>query len=486
VIDRPVSAEDVVRRRRPLVPQRTMTGYAAAVQTLTAPADWPSFERQIIQVDPQEQRLTIQDRATGGWLWLSPLRTSPRSEDTGVVPAQFLGHRLLVLHRDVLHLLSPVDRGLVWALPLGPETVDQHHAALTQVPSRLLDPQDDPFGEFGLFGPVGESGPLAAAHEDFLILNARRRITAIDPRNGRELWHRDGLPPYALVAASRTHVFVHDPNTSAAFAFRGIDGQPVEAPQLDQRLERTLVLRGSDAITLEAGPGLKLFNLTTSKTLLRRVDVLTGVERWQAAFRAGTVVGLLSPGFAVAVLPVDNRKSGQRPVAVIDLDTGRQQIFAGMTDAADAASFLAFSDAERLYVLADSGGTGSYHYGDSLAALDVTGNLFVWERSTGDLLWRRPIEELNLVFDRFAEAPMLIFLARQWEMLGNANYTRLRLLLLDKQTGAVLHESNGPSLFSGFHGVEITAPDETVELTSYNLRLKFVPAPADASVHAQR
>jgi outer membrane protein assembly factor BamB len=473
----PVSAEALVRRRQPLVPQRTMTSYAASVQSVSSPIPWPSLRRQTIQIDPQEQRLTVQDRQTGEWLWLAPLRTSARSEDSGSVPVAFLGHRLLILHRQVLHLVSPFERKLVWTQSLARDSAGGDHGFTQRLPRRLIDPADDYLEEYGLLSAELETGAIALANEDVVVLTGRRRITAHDPRTGRELWRRDGLPGYSTILGSQSHVFVVDDVTSAATAYRAFDGQRIDMTKLDERLQRTLAFQGDDCITLEAGKGLRLFNLSTSRTLLRRVDPVSLGERWQIAFKPQTSVGLLAPGLAIAVQPAENRRGALRPVTLIDLETGAQRSLTGLPTRGD--SYHAFCDADRIYLIAEDGGSGHYHYGDSLAALDVSGELFVWDRHTGDRLWQRTVDELNLVFDRFADTPLLIFLARNWETLGSANFTKLRLLLLDKQTGAVLHESEGPSLFAGFHGVEISAPDETVELTSYNLRLKFVPATAE-------
>jgi outer membrane protein assembly factor BamB len=474
--DVPVSALDEVRRHRPLVPQRVSTSYAAAVQAVAPAEPLPFFQRIHLQIDSQEQRLTMQDRATGRWTWLAPLRTGAQSADAGHAPTEFLGHRALVLHRGVLQLLSLPDQRIVWTRPLERALGVGEAVVNNRQPPMLHDPNSELFSEYGVTVPGKDSGPIAVANEHAIVMAGSRTLTAFDPTSGRELWRREGLSPYVTVVGSSELVIVHDHSTSSAKAYRDFDGRAVEIPKLDDLLSRTLAFRGRDAITLEAGPGFRLLDLTAGKTVLRRVDPVTQTERWQAAFRPRTVVGLLTPGLAIAVQSPE-RRGKTRAVTLIDLDTGRQHPLAALQTENTDGNLFAFCDADRIYVACVEGNSGGYHYGDSLSTLDITGELCVWDRHTGDRLWQRTVDELNLVYDRFADSPVLILMARNWEMLGNANFTKLRLLLLDKQTGEVRHESSGPSLFSGFHGVEVTAPDNVVELTSYNLRLRFEPQP---------
>ncbi|HUQ68413.1 MAG TPA: PQQ-binding-like beta-propeller repeat protein, partial [Planctomycetaceae bacterium] len=393
-----VSADDVVRRRWPLVPQRTTTSYAAPVQSIAPDEPLPYFQRVAVQIDAQEQRLTVQDRATGRWQWLAPLRTGAQSEDTGSSPTEFVGHRILVLHRGVLQMASPVEKRMLWTRPLDKSDAHGEPAGTARLPQMLVDPHEDHFGEFGMTAPGMAGGPIAVANEHIVVIAGSRSLTAYDPQSGRELWRRDGLPPYAAVFGSSELVFVVDQSASTAQAFRDYDGQAVAVPKLDELLARTLVFRGRDVVSLEAGKGLRLFNLTTGKTVLRRFDPLTSIERWQVAFKPRTSVGLLTPGLAIAVEPAENKRNPGRAVTLVDLDTGAQRPLAALHSDVGDGNLFAFCDADRVYLTVVAGSAGGYHYGDSLATLDITGDLCVWDRQTGDRLWQRTVEELNLVF----------------------------------------------------------------------------------------
>ena len=116
---------------------------------------------------------------------------------------------------------------------------------------------------------------------------------------------------------------------------------------------------------------------------------------------------------------------------------------------------------------------GFHHYGESLPSVRANGMIHAWKRSDGSLAWRQDVKHQNLVVDRFRSLPVLLFVSRSWKQRGNMSFGTLSVSAIHKQTGKVLHDSTSPSMYSGFHSLDINMSEPSIELKSYNLRMRW-------------
>ncbi len=460
-----------------LVTQQVGTQYSPPVQEVVSPIDSPFLSQLLMQIEPHEQRLTLTDRRDGRWRWLAPLRGSPRGQDYGESPTSVLGHTVIVLHKDVLQRLSPVERRLMWSKTLNENQTGGagHHNSHRQVPQPLQMPSADEFDHEALFEQSPMGGQLAAVFPNYLCLQGRRSLTVYDPHTGQESWTRTGISPHALIYPGRDWLCVVEMEDDKVSVYRTCDGQPVEAPDLITRLRKSLRLLGNDLIQLESQAGLRLFNLGSGRTVLRRTELLSGRELWKQDFSTKTHVGMVDDHYAIAVDASTGGKAAKRSVALIRLRDGERQTFAPITFPSADGEFFPLLDADCLYLVANHSDGNTYHYGDSLTTLPVNGTVCCWDRVTGELLWSREITDQNLVLERFAPSPVLLFLTRSWKQNGNASYTLLNMLAVGKRSGETLHESSIPSMFGGFHSLTLREHESTIELASYNLKMRLVP-----------
>lgn len=461
-----------------LVTQQVGSQYSPPVQEVVSPIESPFLSQLLMQIEPHEQRLTMSDRRDGHWRWLAPLRGSPRAQEYGESPTSVLGHSVIVLHRDVLQRLSPVERRLMWSKTLNENQAGGawHHNAHRQIPQSLqLATSSDDFEGEALFDQSPMGGQLAAVFPNYICLQGRRSITVYDPHTGQECWTRTGVSPHALIHAGRDWLCVVEMEDDKVSVYRASDGQPVEVLGLSERLRKSLRLVGNDLIQLESLPSLKLFNLkATERTSLRRTDLLTGRDLWKQEFPATTQIGLINDQLALAVDSA-GRKGTKRATTLIHLSDGKQQTLAPIPLPSADGELFPLIDADNLYLVANHGDGNTYHYGDSLTTLPVNGTVACWDRVTGELLWTREITDQNLVLERFAASPVLLFLTRSWKQNGNASYTLLNMLAIGKRSGLTLHESSVPSMFGGFHSLTLREHESTIELASYNLKMRLVP-----------
>ncbi len=467
--------------RAVLVTQQAGTQYSPPVQEVISPINSPFLSQLLMQIEPNEQRLTFADRRNGRWRWLAPLRGGPRAQDYGESPSAVLGRSVIVLHKDVLQRLSPVDRRLMWSKTLNETQAGGawNHGAHRQVPQALRLASADDLDHEALFDQTPPGGQLAAVFPNYLCLQGRRSITAYDPQTGRECWTRTGISPHAMIFAARDALCLVETEDDKVSVYRTADGQVVEAPGLAARLKKSLRVLGNDLIQLESQPGLKLFNLGGGKTVLRRTDLLTGREIWKQDFSPKTHVGLIDDHYAMAVDAAAGGRTSKRGVALIRLSDGERQTLAPAALPSADGEFFPLVDADSVYLIANHGDGNTYHYGDSLTTMPVNGTVCAWDRVTGELLWSRDVDDQNLVLERFAPSPVLLFLTRSWKQSGVASFTLLNMLVLGKRSGQILHESSVPSMFGGFHSLTLREHESTIELSSYNLKLRLLPRRED-------
>jgi outer membrane protein assembly factor BamB len=459
--------------------QQSPTTHAPQTQSLSPPEAPPSWRGFTMQIEPLEQRVTFQSRNSERWHWLAPLKMNPRSDDPQVIPHRFVDHRLWVLSRDVLHCFSPFERKTVWTRALSDgRAAHDDRFALPQTPGTLMGPDDHGEPLTALQRQAEAHGRLAVANRNYLCVVGRRELTVIDPLTGAERWRKSGVPPLATIFGGDgvVYIFNSQREPAQAEAYRAQDGRPLEIPKLAERLSRALCLRGDDLVLLEQQRylGLELF---AGKITLRRWNPLTSADAWKLELPARSYVGLAGENLAVIVGP-PSEKGAQTPrdVECVDLDSGARQRLAAAPLTTGGSGFIPLFDEDQLYLIAYAFAGPGYHYGDSLHSLPVHGRIVAWDRRTGALLWQREVNDQHLVLDRFAQSPALVFVTRSWQQQGNSSFTTLSLLALDKRSGDVLYESTAPSAFGGFHSLIVRAWEPSIELRSYNLKLKLSPA----------
>jgi hypothetical protein len=108
----------------------------------------------------------------------------------------------------------------------------------------------------------------------------------------------------------------------------------------------------------------------------------------------------------------------------------------------------------------------------------MNGTLYCWGRKQNTFMWPPcEVKHQNLVVDRFSNLPVLLCVSRSWKPRGRINVGTgtLNITAIHKQTGQKLIDSEIPSAFSGFHAVSFNVEEPSIDLKSYNMRMRLVP-----------
>lgn len=490
-IEEGVTGAEFVKRQRPAKPEATVRSqpawderplrlvqgtvqYLPPSQEIAMRTSLPYFESLLVEVQPQEQRLAFEQVKTGRFDWLAPLRSSPRNQGDGYVATEFLGHEMVLINRDVLHVVSPVERRVLWV-----KSLDRTEGApFWRHASR------QPLSAMGAPGPKGSdqqqtllqqaafTGRLAVVQPSYICVYGRRSISVLDPRTGDWLWRKEGIPQYSQVVGNRDMICVVPQDSSKSEAYRASDGKQLKIEKLGPMLASALQLRGDSALLLEQGPAIRFLNLNAAKTNLRLYQPLTKQDKWKAEFSSGAIVSMLDQN-EVLVVPSDGKAER------VDIATGKRTPLEAISLTSMKSrrnESFALADDQHIYFVANVQDTvGFHHYGESLPSVRANGVIFAWRRSDNKLAWRQEVKNQNLVVDRFRGMPVLLFVSRSWKQKGNMSYGTLSIQAIHKQTGKLLHDSTTPSMYSGFHSLDVNFSEPSIELKSYNLRMRLVP-----------
>lgn len=476
-------------KENPMRVEQSVVNYTQPSQDVVHETSLPFFDRMNLEAHQNEQRLSLESAATGEVEWMMSLRSAVRGAEEGYLTTSHIGHQLFFVNRGVLHAVSPIEKQILWTKSLDEFTEGDAQArhSIRPTVNPMMAPIQDDTTQSLLLQRAYTLGHLAVVQANYLCVYGRRSLTVLDPRTGDELWKLDGLPMNAQVVGNRDTLFAVVPGKNDALAYRALDGKPIEIPGVAKLLNHALMTHGSSLLLLEqnaagALEALGIKRTRTLKTILRLHDPVTRTNQWQIEFPGRAVVSPLGTNEVIAVL-----SDGQ--VQRIEVATGNVTDLDSVLFKKNALPVERYllADDDRIYLITNSMDNGGHTFGESLNSIRVNGTIQAWNRADNKTCWQNPVKvsHQNLIVDRFQNMPVMLFISRTWRRRGRANLGSLNVVALQKQSGKTLLDAKVPSVYSGFHAISIHPDEPSIELRSYNVRMRLIPAdespPADAT-----
>lgn len=446
-------------------------GYQAnvvQVQECSLPdARWPFFAAQRFQYQTVSspvatQRLSMSQLSDSQLDWSLPLRQKPTSTLGYGAVIRTVGHQMLVYHREVLHLLSPVDRRVIWTRSTetrGANNFDPMQTSRSQMRpmqtsaeliSRSINANDD----------RARNALLTLCTPEFIAYRGRRTLTMVDAATGQWRWELRDLPNDTIVQATNDLMFVTSTRWPNGLLLRTRDGHmvPFEG-SLREQFQKTKTTIGNDLLVVSRGEG--------ELVAVERWNPLTQKSVWRETFPAASQFDWLD-NHTLATIGPDGT------LATLDLDSRETQTL-GTLKPADLSGLnqrrYLVSDNERLFLVVSGGQTN--FYGNELTTIPVNGTIFAFDRRAGGELWRQKVDNQGLVLNHFDASPGLLFSTRKYELRGKVHVQVHRMMLLDKKTGRKLFEDEFTNQYSGFR-LNLNLAERYIELVTYNDRLRLV------------
>ena len=442
-------------------------------QDLSGLSPLPWFRRTMIDIDQQEQRLSLADATTGARLWTAPLRSKLNFPEQTLSVAEAAGYTLVVLHRGVLHGVSGVDRRILWTRMIETRSTSQgYYLTPANTPYTTLSPQVALGNRLAnLQTAIAGQGALLLATPEVTVYSRQRFLTCLDTLTGEHLWTRGGFRPGTQVFGDGELLFLRAPEGQKWQAIRACDGR-----------EQTLAALGKIEPYIAQVVGHRFLLLgrpqpdaSAQKKLPRQIE-LYDAQLDQTVWRLDSPTSIhLSPLEAGRFTRFDTR-SGR--LEELELETGRLTPLGELApaDRAGVNQSYAIADGDQVYLLINTK-PAMHVQQEGMPCLPMSGRLFAFGRAGGGQRWRREISTQSLIVERFAATPLLVFAARRFERRGGANHWMFRMLTVDKQTGALV-TSNDSASTGGFRNLLYEPERRAIELRSYSERLRLVPAPA--------
>ena len=257
----------------------------------------------------------------------------------------------------------------------------------------------------------------------------------------------------------------------APLAMRATDGRPLEIPNLLEKLNKSIAITSEGLVQIESGTSSSILGLTRANLVVRAYDPIREAERWKVEFPSNTYFSLLEYDHLAGL-------ELSRKFHLLDLRTGERRTFDALPESAlrYRAEMHVLGDSDHIYLIVNQSRRRSHFYSSNgLSTLNVNGTVYAFDRQTGRKLWEQKVQNQQLIREQLAHSPVLVFSSRKYERQQNVTTWATTLLLLDKRTGRQLIDTSLSSQYSGgFQSFKLDLAERTVELISYNQRIRLV------------
>ena len=470
----------------PLRIEQTVMNYTPPPQEVVYERELPFFNRLGLEFYQNDQRLSMESITTGQIDWMVPLRGAIRFSDESHLSTSLIGHQLYFVNRGILHAVSPIEKKVLWTKSVDDAfdgNMHSRHEGRSPI-APMIAPVQDQVTQSLLLQQSYSTGQLTVVQPNYLCLQGRRSLTILDPRTGSELWRLDGLSMNSQVVGNDDTLFVVVPGKNEALAYRASDGKPLELPGLAKILNSALLTQGSSLLLFQQGGPTSAGSqaskrLRTMKCHLSLYNPVSKSTKWDQVFPTGTVVSRLGQREIIALQP-------DWQLRRIDVETGNTmaievpvaETILSQKSGHPFEKYL-LADDDRIYLIVNRLENDYQTFGESLASIRVNrGWIFAWNRQDNRFLWQHAVKDQNLVVDRFSNLPVLLFVSRTMRHRRRVNMDigLLMVTAIHKETGQLLIDTKIPAAFSGFNNLCINMEEKSIELKSYNVRLRILPA----------
>jgi outer membrane protein assembly factor BamB len=435
----------------------------------------PFFREHRVEIDLQQQRLAVVNVADNSLHWLLPLRSGNTGGRDLVVAGRSNGHLLFVLHRDVLHCVSPVRRRILWSHPLDPQAQASGYA-YSSANLRPMQQGTRILSRHSLLRQARSGGLLAVANDQYVCVYGRRRFTVLDTLTGAERWSFEGTSRETLLVGNEDVLYLVSADRSEVTALRSLDGKILDIPGAKALLSESVAILPTGL--LHVGTQSSFLGLSRPQTVVRLYDPLTKQEHWRRAWTSDTYLSLLDDGRLLAL-----GAAGQ--LECVETASGRVTRFEDVPPeqmAKSPSEIFAVAEADALYLVVNGQwqpGFRRQYSSQELPSVRVNGFVNAFDAASGRRLWVREATQQNLLRQGSALSPLLIFASKEYvqEPDKGLGYWRMNLLVLDKQTGTTLIETTGSGNYS-FQSIDVNAAEQYVELRTNNQILRLQAADA--------
>lgn len=391
--------------------------------------------------------------------WSVPFHRYQASQQ---VTVEVVGHRIYVLHAEVLQCLSPIEKRVIWTR--------RFSDAIPSYVSTSYGPTTFGISRQGAY-LVGQSqsgrtggSMLAIVNSNYVAVRGRGSVEIVDAATGETRFELSRQGMSTQVFGTYDAIILREPEAEP-IVLSSADGTKIDTTLSDQLFDKLVTQTESGLITLD---GRKvLFGFMEPATTVSKIDPTRkpGEQTvWTTTVSGKNWYSRIDPHTLAAV-----SSTGQ--LRLVDLTSGQ------MTDLGSPLpirkplrSAIVLADADRLYVLATDNSSWS-HSGGNLPSAFVNGELVAVNRADGKRLWSQKTENANLILEYMRHTPLLLLTSRKTVTQNGQTKVLPAVIAIDKRTGAVAAKTRS-STSNSYQSVRLSKAARFVELRSYSHRLR--------------
>jgi outer membrane protein assembly factor BamB len=337
---------------------------------------------------------------------------------------------------------------------------------------------------------VGGLGPVSTAG---VVLQEQDQLRRVDPLTGETLWSRTDIPPGCELFGDDELLLAADAVASSVHVIRMVDGELVDrhsVPTTSWLLTAGRnVARLTDTRT-ERGPR-KTFRIT---------DTVSDETLFNADYAASVRMATIEPNLIAIVEPpshlptavnltlaafllplLDNTDEGR--FQLVDVATGRLLVDQPLRVTPNLRSIEVLRSGNGLFLMMVG---QSRQQPSRYIGLDyplVNGFVYAFDLATGRPTWPGPafVEHRGIALTQPEDVPLLMFVDRETTRSSTDQRSQLRLLCLDKRTGATVYRNDAlPDTAGGQFSVRAVAgeePEVQIEMSARTIHLAFSELP---------
>jgi outer membrane protein assembly factor BamB len=421
----------------------------------------PFFQNLRMQVHQHQERLCLINARDESMYWMLPLRQSMGRSHGAFVLAQITGHQLIFLFQDVLYCLSPVERKVLWTLPVDRrgQVSSYYRTSPRNQPPRFLTGTKIAF-QFGL-AQTTTPGMLAVANGNYVCVYGRRSFSVFDATTGAALWECRGVAKNTRIYGTDDVIYVVPQVRNQSVALRARDGKKLAVEDVSTQIANSIATCGNGLVQVDVDRRRESVGLS-------RRDPVTRTEFWSRKIPPNVSVAAMDDESLAILDP-------SKGLSLLDLETGREREFkfdaaldTAMSPFTSSSEVYCFSDPYAVYLVSSKRRQQQHHL-NQVASVPLNGAIYSFDRRTGKQLWKTDVDDMALLTTYFDYCPMLVLMAQKNQTDGNSWYQTVTISAIDKSTGRRYLDSTQP-VVNGLQTFELNMADRFLELRMFDNR----------------
>lgn len=436
----------------------------------------PFYREKSLSVNPKENRLTMMSPFDNQMLWSTPLRSSDQSRSSRFNESQFVGHNLILQHRDMLHFFDLVEQKLIWSQKLETKQTSSYYSRSFGVSPAPMGSETTLIHRHHPSIALRNKGTIAAANTDYTCYYSRRKIVLIDTRTGKARWTHENVDKDTRVLGDDQMIYLVTRDRVTKKILRASDGKQMELGDINDKLKNAIYQGDSDFVSIKQQNRI-IPSKTKPKATVQIIEIslecmnpLLKEKKWNHTFPLYSKFGIFNSHYLSVLTP-------EGEISLVDLQTGKKMSLASISQAElkKHKNFYLVGDNQYLYFVTHSPVSNSNTVSVSASSVPINGKLYTYDRQSGKRLWSQQFQQKSLILNPDNQLPVNLFVSRKYKRVDNKTTNMIYLKALDKQTGKILIDWEAP-IHTNIIAFKVDHQQKMMEILTYKARIRLYDA----------